>query len=195
MSLPLLYWASEVTKDPRFRAIAVKHGLMAARHFIQKDGSVRSIVRFDPETGEWIDPNENEDAVDHGCGKAGYDASEHAGLTKKTVGNCACISRQQAMALYGFTISFFHTGEADFLKAAEKTAAFLLSCVPGDDQNPGQFAHDHAGAADDACRLVTGHPRCSLYKHTRRREFVLTLKEMNCWIIVCRKATEKRHHL
>ncbi len=29
MSLPLLYWASEVTKDPRFRAIAVKHGLMA----------------------------------------------------------------------------------------------------------------------------------------------------------------------
>lgn len=150
MSLPLLYWASEVTKDPRFRAIAVKHGLMAARHFIQKDGSVRSIVRFDPETGEWIDPNENEDAVDHGCGKADYDASEHAGLTKKTVGNCACISRQQAMALYGFTISFFHTGEADFLKAAEKTAAFLLSCFPGDDQNPGQFAHDHAGAADDA---------------------------------------------
>lgn len=150
MSLPLLYWASEVTKDPRFRAIAVKHGLMAARHFIQKDGSVRSIVRFDPETGEWIDPNENEDAVDHGCGKADYDASEHAGLTKKTVGNCACISRQQAVALYGFTISFFHTGEADFLKAAEKTAAFLLSCVPGDDQNPGQFAHDHAGAADDA---------------------------------------------
>ena len=54
------------------------------------------------------------------------------------------------MALYGFTISFFHTGEADFLKAAEKTAAFLLSCFPGDDQNPGQFAHDHAGAADDA---------------------------------------------
>lgn len=119
MSLPLLYWASEVTKDPRFRTIAVRHAMTATRDFIQEDGSVRSIVRYDPKTGDSLDGMECTNTRDN------TDSNE---------------ALEQAIALYGFTLSFFHTGESDFLKAAEKTAAFFLSNCPKENMVSGSDA-------------------------------------------------------
>ena len=51
-NISLLYWASEETKDPRFRQIAMMHADTVQEHFIRPDGSVKHIVEFDPETGE-----------------------------------------------------------------------------------------------------------------------------------------------
>ena len=53
-NIPLLYWASEETKDPRFRKIAMTHADTVAANFIRADGSVRHIVEFDPETGAFV---------------------------------------------------------------------------------------------------------------------------------------------
>ena len=55
MNLPLLYWASEVTGDPRFRLIAMKHADTAMDVFIRPDGSCNHIIIFDAETGEVLD--------------------------------------------------------------------------------------------------------------------------------------------
>jgi len=50
MNLPLLYWASEETGDPRFKHIAKRHVNMVLEHFIREDGSVQHMVVFDSET-------------------------------------------------------------------------------------------------------------------------------------------------
>lgn len=55
MNLPLLYWVSEQTKDPRFAQIAKAHADTAIKAFVRENGSVAHIARFNPETGEWID--------------------------------------------------------------------------------------------------------------------------------------------
>ena len=52
MNLPLLYWASEQSGDPRFRWLAEAHADTVAREFIRADGSICHVVEFDPLTGQ-----------------------------------------------------------------------------------------------------------------------------------------------
>lgn len=54
MNLPLLYWASDEIKDPRYALVAKSHADMALQYFVREDGSINHIVEFDPETGEFI---------------------------------------------------------------------------------------------------------------------------------------------
>lgn len=51
MNLPLLYWASAETGDPRFYHAADGHAAKAMKHFVCEDGSVIHICEFDPNTG------------------------------------------------------------------------------------------------------------------------------------------------
>lgn len=86
LNLPLLYWAGEVTQDPRYRHIAMKHADMAMKYFVREDGSVIHIVEFDPETGAYMD----------NYGGQGFQKG-------------SAWARGQAWGLYGFTASFLHT--------------------------------------------------------------------------------------
>ena len=54
MNIPLLYWASEETGDPRFKKIAINHAKTAQQYIVRPDGSCNHIVGFDPETGEYV---------------------------------------------------------------------------------------------------------------------------------------------
>ncbi|MCD8006083.1 MAG: glycoside hydrolase family 88 protein [Oscillospiraceae bacterium] len=99
MNLPLLYWASEVTKDPRFSQIAIRHADMAMKYFIRENGSAIHIGEFDPATGEFL----------RSVGGQGYaDGSSW--------------TRGQAWALYGFVLSALHTGEKKYLETAKRVA-------------------------------------------------------------------------
>ncbi|OAS19159.1 glycoside hydrolase family 88 protein [Paenibacillus oryzisoli] len=109
MNLPLLYWASQQTNDPRFKHVAEAHAGMAAKQFIRADGSAYHIVCFDPETGERTGA----------LGGQGY-AEESAW------------ARGSAWSIYGSVLSYQHTGRADLLAAAEHAAAFFLSHLPED---------------------------------------------------------------
>lgn len=109
MNLPLLYWASEETGDPRFKSVAKKHADTVLEHFIRSDGAVHHIVRFDSETGERIE------AVG-GQGYAPFSAW----------------SRGVAWAIYGMTLSYHYTKEANYLETAKRVAHFFLSHLPED---------------------------------------------------------------
>lgn len=109
MNLPLLYWASRHTADPRFRHVAAAHAETAIRHFIRPDGSAHHIVRFDPETGERLGT----------LGGQGFaDGSAWA--------------RGAAWAIYGAALSHAHTGRAEFRDASERAAAYFLANLPED---------------------------------------------------------------
>ena len=87
MNLSLLYWAYEESGDPRFKHIAVMHADTAMKYFVRADGSVNHIVEFDSETGEMV----------RSYGGQGY--CEGSSWT-----------RGQGWAIYGFMISYLHTG-------------------------------------------------------------------------------------
>jgi len=104
MNLPLLFWASEETSDPRFKQIAMSHADTCLKYILRPDGSSRHIVRFDPDTGEYIEAIAGQ----------GYSTN-------------SAWSRGMGWALYGFTLSYKYTGEKRYLEAAERCANFAIS--------------------------------------------------------------------
>ncbi|MBQ8201935.1 MAG: glycoside hydrolase family 88 protein [Clostridia bacterium] len=109
MNIPLLYWATRETGDPRFARVARIHADTAAREFVREDGSCCHIVEFDPVSGEKV--------------------REHGG---QGVAVGSSWSRGQAWALYGFTLLAMNTGEARDLATAEKIACYFARNIRED---------------------------------------------------------------
>ena len=109
MNIPLLFWASKETGDPRFYHIADAHAGTVLKSFIRPDHTSAHIVRFDPCTGKKI---------------------ENLGGQGK--GPDSAWSRGQAWTLYGMAIAFRETGKDEYLAAAEHTAEYFLAHLPED---------------------------------------------------------------
>lgn len=97
MNMGLLYWASEETRDPRFKHAATAHCDMLLREFIREDGSVHQMVDFNSETGE----------VKEKRGGQGF-------------AEMSSWSRGCGWAIYGMAIAYHYTKEERFLEAAMK---------------------------------------------------------------------------
>lgn len=127
-NISLLYWAYEESKDPRFRQIAMMHADTVMEHFIRPDGSVCHAVEFDPETGEMV----------RSMGGQGY--QEGSSWT-----------RGQGWALYGFMISFLHTGKQEYLDTAKKVAHYCMANIPVSGLIPVDFRQPQEPAWEDSC--------------------------------------------
>ncbi len=127
-NLSLLYWASEETKDPRFRQIAMLHADTVMEHFVRPDGSVNHIVEFDPNTGEMI----------RALGGQGYEEG-------------SSWTRGQGWALYGFVISYFHTGKQEYLDTAKRVAHYCMANIPESGIIPVDFRQPAEPAYEDSC--------------------------------------------
>ena len=137
-NIPLLYWASEETKDPRFKQIAMMHADTVMEHFIRPDGSSEHIVEFDPEKGGKV----------KAYGGQGY-------------ADGSAWTRGQTWAMYGFVMSYMHTGKPEYLETAKRVAGYFLEkmpengLVPIDFQQPAEPAlEDSTAAAIAACGLL-----------------------------------------
>lgn len=128
MNLPLLYWASEMTNDPRFYQIAVRHADTAMKYFIREDGSARHIVEFDPHKGNFVKD----------FGGQGY--AQGSSWT-----------RGQAWALYGFTLSYIYTGNLEYLDTARRVAAYFIANIPESGLIPVDFRQPKEPAVEDSC--------------------------------------------
>jgi unsaturated chondroitin disaccharide hydrolase len=138
LNIPLLYWASKESGDPRFKQIAVKHADTAIDAFVRPDGSVNHIVEFDPEQG----------GVVRTYGGQGY--AEGSSWT-----------RGQTWALYGFMMSYHHTGKAEYLHTAKRVAHYFMANIPENGIIPIDFRQpkepvreDDTAAAIAACGLI-----------------------------------------
>ncbi len=138
MNIPLLYWASRETGDDRFKQIAVAHADMAMLDHVREDGSVAHIVEHDRESGEPV------------CtyGGQGY-------------GVGSCWSRGQAWGLYGFILSYIHTGDEAYLDTAKRIAHyFIANCCDDwlprvDFRSPSEpVYYDSTAGAIAACGLI-----------------------------------------
>lgn len=106
MNLSLLYWAGEETGYDRFKQIATLHAEKTMHSAVRPDGSVIHIIHYDQQTGDVIES----------FGGQGY-------------GVGSSWSRGQAWAVYGFTISYLHTGNKAFLDTAKRVAHYFLANV------------------------------------------------------------------
>ena len=139
MNIPLLYWAYEVTGDPRYKQIAMHHADTSLEKNIRADGSSYHIVAMDPSNGE----------VDFYPPCQGYDPD-------------GAWTRGQAWAIYGFALSYKYTGEKRYLDAAKKVAHYFLANVAQtgnvpliDFRQPAEPVHyDSTAAAIAACGML-----------------------------------------
>jgi len=109
LNVPLLYWASEETKDGHYADIAKNHILTTMKHVIRDDDSTWHTIFFDPDSGEFS----------HGATCQGYkDASAWA--------------RGQAWGIYGTAIAYKNTGDPEYIKYFERVSRYFLSHLPKD---------------------------------------------------------------
>lgn len=110
MNLPILYWASEVIGDDRFKRVAMAHADNSLRCHIRPDGSVAHIVEHERESGDVLKV-----------------INRNQGLAAET-----SWSRGQSWALYGFALSYLATGEARYLDASKRVANYFIANVSDD---------------------------------------------------------------
>ncbi|MBK8137396.1 MAG: glycoside hydrolase family 88 protein [Chloroflexi bacterium] len=109
MNMPLLYWATEQTGDPRFAAAAHYHSSQLRDQVVRPDNSTYHTFYWNPETGAPI---------------GGSTAQGHAGNS--------CWARGQAWAIYGFALSYRYTHDESLLVAAQRCADYFLDHLPED---------------------------------------------------------------
>lgn len=139
MNIPQLYWASEQLDDDRFKQIAVHYADMAMRDHVRADGSVNHIVSHSLENGDVIET----------FGGQGY-------------GVGSTWSRGEAWALYGFILTYIHTGDQKYLDVAKKVANYTISNLAADDWLPlvdyrapeTPVLYDSTAGAISACGLI-----------------------------------------
>ena len=148
LNLSLLYWASEETGDPRFRHIAMLHADTAQKYFVRPDGSVNHIIEFNPETGEFV----------RAYGGQGY--TEGSSWT-----------RGQGWGVYGFMISYIHTGKQEYFDTAKRIAHYIMANIPDSGIIPVDFRQPKEPAWEDSCAAcVIANGLIEIAKHVPELE-------------------------
>ena len=107
LNLPLLYWATDVTGDEKYRRIALIHTKTSIANLVREDHSTYHTFFFDPETGAPV----------RGSTQQGYrDGSAWA--------------RGQAWGIYGMALSYRYTKDPKCIGLfRDVTKYFVLSLI------------------------------------------------------------------
>ncbi len=95
MNLPLLFWATHETGDPKFSGIASKHAHTTLRYLVRDGNRTYHTFFFNQDTGEPL-----------------------GGKTAQGFADDSLWSRGQAWAIYGFALAADWTGDSTFLDIA-----------------------------------------------------------------------------
>ena len=143
MNIPLLYWATEETGDPKYREVALKHYTTTMSVAFREDASAYHTYYFDPETGE---PTK--------------------GVTAQGVSNDSAWARGQAWAMYGVLLTYSYEENEDAIKAFKATTNYYLNHLPNDyvaywdlsfnDTNGADEPRDSSSAAIALCAMLEG---------------------------------------
>ena len=109
LNLPLLYWASEVTNDNKYRDIALTHIKTALNVVIRPDYSTYHTYFFDMDTGK----------PSHGVSHQGNRAE-------------SAWARGQAWGVYGLAISYIYTKNPEYLELFRHVTKYFLDHLPTD---------------------------------------------------------------
>lgn len=158
MNLELLFEASKLTGDDKYKKVAIAHANTTMKNHFRKDNSSYHVVDYDPETGK---VRSKETAQ-------GYsDESSWA--------------RGQAWGVYGFTMCYRYTKDKKYLEQAEKVADYILNykgmpddMIPYwdyDAPNIPEAPRDASAAAVTASALIelSGYDQQEKYKESAEK--------------------------
>jgi unsaturated chondroitin disaccharide hydrolase len=130
MNLPLLYWATEATKNPRYREVGARSARRVAQLLVRPDGSTAQSVHVDRATG------------------AVLRVHTHQGLADGSTW-----ARGQGWAVYGLTESAGAVADRGLLGVAERSARYVAEHLPAS----GVPSYDYAavGPPDTSAGAVT----------------------------------------
>lgn len=160
LNLPLLYWASEITGEQKYRDIAEKHIHTAVANVIREDYSTWHTFFFNMETG----------APDHGATCQGYrDGSAW--------------TRGQAWGIYGMALAYKYTGREEYIAIFRHVTEYFLTRMPEDlipywdlefmsgDEQP----RDSSSASIAACGMLE---MVKYLKEEERGYYIKTAKQL-----------------
>ncbi len=141
MNIPLLYWATEVTGDAKYRDIAYKHFKTTISVCYREDGSTYHTYYFDKTTGEPL-----------------------RGVTAQGASDDSTWARGQAWGMYGPLLTYIYEKDPAALETFKSTANYFLNYLPSDyvaywDLSFGDGAYepkDSSSAAIALCALLEG---------------------------------------
>lgn len=109
LNIPLLFWASEVTNDNKYREMAEKHINAAANVVVRENGSTHHTYYFDPKTG-----------------------NPTKGVTAQGANDNSAWARGQAWGVYGFALAYSYLKEEKFIHLYKKVTNYFLDHLPSD---------------------------------------------------------------
>lgn len=109
LNLPLLYWASEVTGEEKYRDIAIHHTRTSIRNLVREDSSTYHTYFFSPGTGEPV-----------------------RGVTAQGYRDDSAWARGQAWGIYGTALAYRYTGDETCRELFGKVTDFYMGHLPKD---------------------------------------------------------------
>lgn len=109
MNLSLLYNISEITGEKKYKEAAEHHAKQAQKYLVREDYSTYHTYYMNVDTGE---PTK--------------------GVTAQGYSDNSAWARGQAWGVYGFALSYAHTGDKTFLETASRIADYYLERLPED---------------------------------------------------------------
>lgn len=109
LNMPLLFWASETTGDPKYREKALAHITTAMKLVIRPDCSTYHTYFFDPEQGTPV-----------------------RGVTHQGNRDGSAWARGQAWGIYGAAMAYRYQNDPQYVDIFEKVTGYFLEHLPGD---------------------------------------------------------------
>ncbi|WP_105382725.1 glycoside hydrolase family 88 protein [Neorhizobium alkalisoli] len=109
LNLPLLYWASAQSGNPKYREVALVHARTTLANSVRSDDSTYHTFYMDPATGAPV-----------------------RGVTKQGYSDESAWARGQAWGIAGMAFSYRYEPLAEYRGAFERLLAFYLNRLPAD---------------------------------------------------------------
>ena len=109
LNVPLLYWASDVTGEEKYRDIGVRHVKTAMQYAIRPDHSTYHTYFFDPKTGLPV-----------------------KGVTHQGYRDGSAWGRGQSWGIYGAALSYAALKDPAYVEIFEQLTDFFLMHLPSD---------------------------------------------------------------
>lgn len=109
MNLELLFWASKVSGETKYKDMAIAHATTTQKNHIREDGSTWHVLQYDPITGDVV--------------------KKH---TWQGYSDESCWARGQAWGIYGFTVAYRETKNDQFLNTAQQLSDYFIDHLPQD---------------------------------------------------------------
>lgn len=142
LNIPLLFWATETSGDPRFRRLATTHLNTTLDHIVRPDDSTYHTFFFDPVTG-----------------------LPSRGETRQGFSDGSCWARGQAWGIYGIALAMRHVRDGTLAGYFMRVTDYFLRHLPPDKVcywdlafQSGPEERDSSAAAIAVCGLLEALP-------------------------------------